>query len=48
MAVAALRLPPAGGLRFDVGVDADDNGPAVDLCGGGLVAVGACDGERLS
>jgi len=47
MAVAGLRLPPDG-FRFDIGVDADDNGQAVDLRGGGLVAVGACDGERLS
>jgi len=33
---------------FDVGVEADDDGFAVDLGFGGLVAPGACDGERLA
>ena len=34
--------------RFDVGVDADDDGQAVDRGGGGLVSVAAGDRERLA
>ena len=38
----------SSGDRFDVGVDADDDGRAVDLDFGGFVAVAAGDGERLA
>ena len=40
----SLRLLP---LRLDVGVDADDDGQAVDAGFGGLVAVAAGDREGL-
>ena len=33
---------------FDVGVDADDNGQAVDAGFGGFITLATCDGERLA
>ena len=42
---SAFQLLPD---RFDVGVEADDDGFAVDAGFGGLVAAGAGDRERLA
>ena len=45
---AVFCLPNGSPFRLDVGVDADDDGLAVDFGFGGLVAVAAGDRERLA
>ena len=48
LGLAVLRLPDGSPFGFDVGVDADDDGLAVDAGLGGLVAVAAGNRERLA